>query len=75
MDDRIELNRWKVTECSDLQTALEEAEAMVQEEGEDAFLSFVYWNDNQTSAHVGTAILFKVPMTDGSAAYEVELQS
>jgi hypothetical protein len=75
MDDRIELNRWKIDDCSDLSMALDEAFAMVEEEGEDANLSYVLWNDKQACANVGTAILFKVVMTDGSAAYEVELQS
>lgn len=74
-DDRIALKAWDVSDVDDLAFAISDAQDMVADEGEDAFLSWALWNDKQTCANVGKVTLFKVVLTDNSAAYELELTS
>ena len=68
--DRETLKTWDVTGVADLVNAIDEAYEIVDAEGEDAYLSFVYMTAKEKN--VDSVKLIKVDLTD-SFAYELEL--
>lgn len=69
--DRTVLETWSVNDASDMFHAIEEAQELVEAEGEDAYLSFIL-NMAEKGSNVDRVKLIKVDLTD-SFAYELEL--
>jgi predicted nicotinamide N-methyase len=68
--DRTVLDTWPICDCSDIVTAIEAAQEIVDAEGDDAWLSFALMT--KAYENVYEIKLVKIDLSD-SFAYELEL--
>ena len=69
--DREIMSTWSINDVSDMLTAIEEAQEIVDSEGYDAHLSFIL-NMAEKGQIINQVMLIKFDLTD-SFAYELEL--